>query len=540
MSHTSGSADTITGTRALSAAGRWTALAVLMLGTLILSIDGTVLFLAIPSLTRDLSPTAEQLLWISDIYSLAIAGLMVAMGNLADRVGRKRILLVGSAVFALASLVAAFAPDPNTLIAARALLGVAGASIMPSTMALIRNIFTDDRERTRAVALWATTFGGGSAIGPLIGGALIENFSWGSVFLINVPVMLLIIVVGSFLLPESKNPNPGRFDIISALLSLATMTPFIYAIKHSAKHGFDSETALTLIIMVIAGWLFLRRQRRIDDPLLDIELFKNPAFTSAIATNLIAIFSLIGVFMFFSQYLQFVRGFGPLLAGIAELPGALTQIVAPLIIGVVLSRLGRRYGVVLGTLTMSLGMGLLALAENQEGYLWLGVALALVGFGAGIALSLTLDVVLTASPPAKAGAAAALSETSIEIGAVLGISMLGTLLTSLYRSFVEIPAEITGADRAAVADSIAQAMPVVEGTAAEPLVAEAFIHAMQLTSVTAMGVGLLLTIIAWRFIPNGKISSADTDSVGDGSENGASETSSATTTAGDAAKDGAR
>jgi DHA2 family multidrug resistance protein-like MFS transporter len=280
------------------------ALSVLITGVLLLAIDGTVLYLAVPSLSRELEPTAEQLLWIGDIYSLALAGLLVIMGTASDRVGRKRLLLIGVAAFGLSSLLAAFAATPETLIAARALLGVSGAAIMPSTLALIRNIFTDPKERTRAIAIWSAAFGGGSAIGPLVGGLLLEHFWWGSVFLVNVPVMLVMLVAGIVLLPESKNPTPGRFDVWSAVLSLATVTPLVYAIKHTVASGFDPVTAACLIGGLAAGYLFVRRQRRLENPLLDVELFRIPAFSGAVIANVIAIFSLTGLLFFFSQYLQ--------------------------------------------------------------------------------------------------------------------------------------------------------------------------------------------------------------------------------------------
>jgi DHA2 family multidrug resistance protein-like MFS transporter len=309
------------------------ALSVLITGVLLLAIDGTVLYLAVPSLSRELEPTAEQLLWIGDIYSLALAGLLVIMGTASDRVGRKRLLLIGVAAFGLSSLLAAFAATPETLIAARALLGVSGAAIMPSTLALIRNIFTDPKERTRAIAIWSAAFGGGSAIGPLVGGLLLEHFWWGSVFLVNVPVMLVMLVAGIVLLPESKNPTPGRFDVWSAVLSLATVTPLVYAIKHTVASGFDPVTAACLIGGLAAGYLFVRRQRRLENPLLDVELFRIPAFSGAVIANVIAIFSLTGLLFFFSQYLQLARGYSPLIAGIAEMPSTIASIIVVAFVG---------------------------------------------------------------------------------------------------------------------------------------------------------------------------------------------------------------
>ena len=375
------------------------ALSVLITGVLLLAIDGTVLYLAVPSLSRELEPTAEQLLWIGDIYSLALAGLLVIMGTASDRVGRKRLLLIGVAAFGLSSLLAAFAATPETLIAARALLGVSGAAIMPSTLALIRNIFTDPKERTRAIAIWSAAFGGGSAIGPLVGGLLLEHFWWGSVFLVNVPVMLVMLVAGIVLLPESKNPTPGRFDVWSAVLSLATVTPLVYAIKHTVASGFDPVTAACLIGGLAAGYLFVRRQRRLENPLLDVELFRIPAFSGAVIANVIAIFSLTGLLFFFSQYLQLARGYSPLIAGIAEMPSTIASIIVVAFVGAFVAKLGRGRAISLGLLMAAAGLTFIAWAGGQDSYLWLGIGLALLGFGVGLAMTLTADVVLSAAPP---------------------------------------------------------------------------------------------------------------------------------------------
>ena len=301
----------------MTPARRWASLAVLVGAVLLLAIDATVLYLAVPSLTADLSPTASQVLWIGDIYSLALAGLLVTMGNLADRIGRKKLLLIGAAAFGLASILAAFAPTAEVLIAARLLLGVAGATIMPSTLSLIRNIFTDPIERTRAIAIWSAAAASGIALGPLVGGALLENFWWGSVFLINLPVMALVIGLGAWLLPESRNPNPGRFDLISSGLSMLAIIPFVYTIKQVTGGKFDLLTAAAIIASVVGGILFVRRQRKTASPMIDVDLFRVPAFSGAVLVNFISVFALSGVLFFFSQYLQLARGLSPLQAGLA-------------------------------------------------------------------------------------------------------------------------------------------------------------------------------------------------------------------------------
>lgn len=486
-----------------SARRRWAALVVLVAGVLLLAIDGTVLYLAVPALTRDLGATSEQVLWIGDVYSLVLAGLLVTMGSLADRIGRKRLLLTGVVAFGLASLVAAFSASAAMLIAARVLLGVAGASIMPSTLALIRNIFTDAAERTKAIAIWSAAFGAGSAIGPLVGGLLLEYFWWGSVFLINVPVMLAMLIGGVFLLPESYNPHPGRFDLPSAALSLLTMTPLIYAIKHTVGSGFDLVAAACLVVGAMCGWLFVRRQRRLETPLLDVELFRIPAFTGAVLANVIAIFSLTGLLFFFSQYLQLVRGYSPLVAGLAELPSTIASIVVVAVVGAAVTWLGRGRAVAVGMLLGGAGLAVLASAERQEAYVWLAIGLALLGLGIGLAMTLTADIVVSAAPARKAGAVSAITETAYELGVVLGIALLGSLVTGLYRALVTVPAWLSAADRAAVQDSLASALTVLDpASTAAQAAREAFAQAMQTASLVAAVLMLAAAVVAWRLIPS--------------------------------------
>jgi DHA2 family multidrug resistance protein-like MFS transporter len=477
---------------------RWGALGVLAVAVLLLAIDGTVLYLAVPALTRDLSPTADQILWIGDIYSLALAGLLVTMGTLADRIGRKKLLLVGSVAFGLASLLAAYAPDAETLIAARLLLGVAGATVMPSTLSIVRNLFPDPVERTRAIAVWSAAFAGGAALGPLAGGFLLEHFWWGSVFLINVPVMVLLLVLGGVLLPESRDPAPGPFDLLSAGLSMVTVVPFVYAVKHVAKVGVDTVTVVSLLVAVVAGALFVRRQRRLPSPLLDIELFRTPAFSGAIVANTVAIFALTGLLFFFSQYLQLARGFSPLQAGLAELPTTLAAIGAIATVGLFLAWFGRGRSIAIGLLITAAGLVLIAVAEGAASYVWLALALLPLGLGVGIAQTLTTDAVLEAVPPRKAGSASAISETAYELGVVFGIAVLGSVVSFLYRSHLTLPASLEGSERAAVEDSLAGALSVLDpGSPLAEHARESFVSAMQTTSLIAAAITAAAAALAW-------------------------------------------
>ncbi|MFJ9779808.1 MFS transporter [Amycolatopsis sp. NPDC101161] len=484
----------------LSPRRRWAALGVLVGAVLLLAVDGTVLYLAVPSLTRELAPSAVEILWIGDVYSLALAGLLVTAGNLADRFGRKKVLLLGTAAFGLASALAAFSPTAGVLVVARLLLGIAGATIMPSTLSLIRTLFTDPRERTRAVAIWSAGSGGGIALGPLVGGTLLEHFWWGSVFLINVPIVVAFLIAGAFLLPESRDPNPGRFDVLSAALSMAAIVPLVYAVKHAVSAGVDARVAVAAVVGIGAGILFVRRQKRAADPPIDVTLFRNGAFSGAVLASFIAVFALMGLLFFFSQYLQLVRGFSPLQAGFAEMPATLASIVVVAAVGVVVSRLGRGRAVAAALAVAALGLALVAVAERMPQYWWLGLTLVPVGLGVGLALTLTVDSVLSAVPRDKAGSASAISETAYELGAALGIAILGSLVTVVYRAFLP-----TGPIPAEVRDSLAAAANALDPSSELAHAArEAFTGAMQVTSLAAAAVTAVAAVIAWRTIPSGK------------------------------------
>ncbi len=473
---------------------------------LLLAIDGTVLYLAVPSLTRDLGPTASEILWIGDVYSLALAGLLVTMGTLADRIGRRRLLLLGTAAFGGASLLAAFATTPEMLIAARALLGVAGATIMPSTLSMIRNLFPDPVERTRAISIWAAASGGGIVIGPLVGGVLLEFFWWGSVFLVNVPVVLVLLAAGWWLLPESKDPSPGPFDLPSAGLSLLAIVPLVYAVKHVVSSGPDVGAGLALLLGLAAGTVFVRRQRRLPHPMIDVALFRNPAFSGAVLANFVAIFALTGLLYFFSQYLQLARGLRPLLAGLAEMPATVSSIAVVAVVAVTLARFGRGRAIALGLLTAAAGLALVAAAERTEGFVWLGLALVPVGLGFGLAMTLTTDAVVSAVPPQKAGSASAVAETAYELGVALGIAVLGSLLNGVYRAALVLPPGLDEASSARVLDSLASALAVLDpGSAAAAQAKEAFVVAMQTTSVVAAVVAAVAALIAWRSIPSPRL-----------------------------------
>jgi DHA2 family multidrug resistance protein-like MFS transporter len=493
--------------RARAGRREWLALVVLTLAVVLLAVDGTVLVLALPALTADLVPSATQVLWIGDLYSFMLAGLLVTMGNVADRIGRRKLLLLGSAGFGLASVLAAAAPSAEWLIAARALLGLFGATIMPSTLSILRNVFADPGQRATAIAVWAAGATGGAAVGPLVGGALLEHFWWGSVFLVNVPVMVLVVVCGLLLLPESKNPAKARIDAASALLSVLTILPAVYAVKHLAGHGPDLSVVASAVTGVGAGVLFVRRQRRLAHPLVDLSLFRVPAFAGAVAAETIAVFAFVGLLFFFSQYLQLVRGLGPFHAGLVELPATLASMLVIAIASTALTRLGRGRAIAVAMTASATGLALLALAEAAPGYWLLCAALAICGLGAGLSTTLSTDAVVGAVPEGRAGAASSVSETAYELGVALGIAVLGSLQNILYRRTLTLPPGLPEPVRDGFQDSLATGAATVDqaGEASAAIMdsaRNAFTQSMQATSLVAAALLLLAAVVAWRLIPS--------------------------------------
>ncbi|MCJ7993467.1 MFS transporter [Rhizobium cremeum] len=416
-------------------AGRreWIGLGILSIACLIYSMDLSVLFLAMPAITTDLDPSAAELLWINDIYGFMVAGFLVTMGTLGDRIGRRKVLLIGAAAFGAASVFAAFSTTAQMLILARACLGVAGATIAPSTLSLVVNLFANENERNRAIGIWGTAFSLGGLIGPLIGGVLLQYFHWGSVFLINVPVMLVLIIAAPFLLPEYRGEEAGRIDLPSVGLSLATVLPIIYGFKKIATDGMDPFYFVPVALGLTFGALFVRRQRRLPDPLIDLSLFRIPAFLASLLVNLAGVFFVFGIFLFQNQYLQLVVGLTPLQAALwSGLPGLVFTVMS-LQAYRITNRLGAVRTVLLGLLVNAVGAAIMAIAAYHESLFGVLGSSALIALGFVPVILTTTGLIVGSAPPERAGAASAISETSAEFGGALGVALLGSLGSVIYR-----------------------------------------------------------------------------------------------------------
>ncbi|GIT79442.1 MFS transporter [Leifsonia sp. LS1] len=441
-------------------AREWVALAVLMLPVLLVSVDNTVLSFALPAISQALEPSGTGMLWIIDAYPLVLAGLLVSMGSLGDRIGRRKLLMIGATGFALVSVGAAFAPTTELLIAARASLGFFGAMLMPSTLSLLRSVFVDREQRRLAIAVWASGFAAGSALGPIVGGLLIEHFWWGSVFLLAVPVLIPLLVLTPLLVRESRDPNPGPIDVPSILLSLMAMAPVVYGIKSLASEGLTVVGVLAILIGVAAGWLFVRRQLRRPIPMLDMRLFRRASFSGAVLVNLLSVVSLVGYLFFVSQHLQLVLGLSPIESGLVLLPGLAVMIVAGLVVVPIARRVRPAIVVPVALGISAVGYLVIALSGGDAQTGTLILSFVLLGLGIGAAETVSNELILTSAPAEKAGAASAVSETAYELGAVLGTATLGTILTASYRAAVVLPSGLTDAQAHAAGETLGGATTV--------------------------------------------------------------------------------
>lgn len=480
----------------------WLALVVLMLPVLLVSIDNTVLSFALPEIALALNPSGTEQLWIIDAYSLVLAALLVTMGTLGDRFGRRKMLMIGATGFAVVSALAAFAPTAGLLIAARAALGFFGAMLMPSTLSLLRSVFRNRDQRRLAIAVWAAAFSAGSALGPIVGGILLEHFAWGAVFLIAVPVLIPLLILMPILVPESKDPNPGRIDPISIVLSIAAMTPIVAAIKEFAVHGPVWFAFALFGAGLFFGWMFVRRQNQAEQPMLDMALFRRRGFTGAILVNLLSIVALVGFLYFVSQHLQLVLGLSPMHAGFALVPGMAAMVVAGLVV-VPISRRVPPHVVIPSAMVFSvIGYLMVAFTTEDHGLLPLVFAFLALGIGIGAAETISNELILSNAPAAKAGAASAVSETAYEVGAVLGTAVLGGIITAFYRNSLVLPAGLSPEAAGAAGETLAgahNAADAVGGTLGAQLweaAAVAFGSGVTVTSLIGAALVLLAATIA--------------------------------------------
>jgi len=486
-------------------AGRreWLGLAVLALPCLVYAMDLTVLNLALPKLSEDLQPSSAQLLWIVDIYGFLVAGLLVTMGTLGDHIGRRRLLLAGAAAFAVASVLAAWSTSAGMLIAARALLGVAGATLAPSTLSLIRNMFADPRQRTVAVSVWITSFAVGGAVGPLVGGVLLEWFWWGSVFLVAVPVMALLLVLGPRLLPEFRDPAAGRLDLASAALSLAAVLAAIYGLKQLAQDGPGWLAVGCMLAGLLVGVGFVRRQRRLADPLIDVRLLGNRAFSAALTTNLLSFFVGFGALLFTAQYLQLVLGLSPLEAGLWSLPSSAGFILGSMATPLLVRRAAPVAVMAAGLALAAVGFGLLTQLPSSSGLPLLVTGSVIFSLALAPVDTLATDLAVGAAPPERAGAASAITETSAEFGGALGIAILGVIGTAVYRAQMAeaVPAGVPDQAAAAARDTLGGAVAVAGqlpervGAALLEVAREAFTQGLHLAAAVSAAASLAFAIL---------------------------------------------
>jgi MFS transporter, DHA2 family, multidrug resistance protein len=475
-------------------AGRreWVGLAILALPSLLVSIDLFVLLLALPTLSADLNPSSTQQLWILDAYGFLLSGFLITMGTLGDRIGRRRLLLTGAAGFGAASVLAAYSTSPSMLIAARALLGIAGATLAPSTLSLISTMFRDPRQRSMAIGVWLVSLMGGTAVGPVVGGVMLEHFWWGSVFLLGVPAMVLLLVLGPVLLPEYRAPDAGRLDLASVGLSLAAILPIIYALKELARHGFQPLPVVAVAVGLWSGVYFVRRQRRLADPLLDLRLFAKPAFSTALVGMLLNTMLPGATMVLVTQYLQLVEGLSPLRAGLWLLPTVAAAMVSFQLSPLVARKVRPAHLIAAGMAVSVVGLLLIARADGRDAVV---TGLALINIGAGPLVTLGTNLVIGAAPPERAGSAASMSQTSNEFGFALGIAVMGTIATAVYRA--RVPADAASATHDSLAAATAAAQHLPDQVAAALLIParEAFTAGMHvvaaISAVLLIGVAIL-------------------------------------------------
>lgn len=483
----------------------WLGLTVLVLPTLLVSMDMTITYLALPAISAALKPSSAELLWITDIYGFLESGLLIVMGTLGDRIGLKRLLIIGSVSFAAASTLAAFSTSAFLLIVSRAVMGIAGATLLPTTLSIIRNLFHNDVERTFAMGLYTTCFSSGTMIGPMVGGFLLTHFWWGSVFLIALPIMFLLLLSAPLLLPEFKDNNAGKLDLQSAALLILSILLFVFGVKRLAEAGFSITPLLFVIAGAIVMMLFVKRQQRLQHPLFELTLFNNPAFNTALLSLFIALFSWSGMFFFIGQYLQLVKGLNSFTAGLWTIPSSLGSIVLCMLAPLLAKRFPRGNLIVSGIIILAIGIGLISFVSTTSLALLIAATVLMSG-GCGLIVTLGIDMVVASAPPEKAGAAAGISETSTALGGSLGIALLGSFWTLLYRGQIEkhsypsIARKDIESIKNTLGGAIATAKKLPPANTANMLndARSAFVHSLNITAAICAMIIVIVAVLAAR------------------------------------------
>jgi EmrB/QacA subfamily drug resistance transporter len=488
---------------------RWWTLAVLSISLLVISLDNTILNVALPAIARDLDASTSALEWVVDAYMLVFAGLLLTAGSLGDRFGRKRALTAGLLVFAGGSVLAALSGTTAELIASRALMGVGGALIMPSTLSILTAVFPAE-ERAKAIGAWAAVAGLGIALGPIAGGWLVEHADWHWVFLVNVPIAVVALALGRVLVPESRDANPDRADLLGAALSTLGLTALLWGLIEAPGRGWTDGTILgafgaaAVLLALFTAW-----ELHTPSPMLDVRLFRNRRFSAASGAIALAFFSLFGVLFFTTQYLQSVHGFGPLQAGVWSLPVAAGIAIGGPLSARITARLGAKLTVSGGLAIIAGGLALYSTARPGSGFALIGGAEAILGLGMGLAMTPATDSIMGTLPPERASVGSAMNDTVRQVGGALGVAVLGSVLSSHYRDGMDgathgLPAQAGHAAQ----DSIAGASTIAEkigGAAGETLHHAsnlAFADGMQIAMLVAAAVTAAGALVALLLLPS--------------------------------------
>ncbi|CAH2717602.1 Antiseptic resistance protein [Neobacillus rhizosphaerae] len=497
----------------------WLGLAVLVFASLLVSIDLFVLVLALPYLSIDLKASSVEQIWIMDIYGFMLAGFLITMGTLGDRIGRRKLLLIGASAFGFASVLSAFSINPVMLIMSRALLGIAGATIAPSTLALISTMFSDSKQRGIAISIWMAGFMGGAAIGPLIGGILLANYWWGSVFLLGVPAMIVLVLLGPLLLPEYRNTNAGRLDLFSVFLSLASILPLIYGFKEIANYGWNLLNFLLILAGLGISVVFVKRQRMLTNPLLDLRLFSDRTLSTAVGGQLAGTMLMGIIMLLVTQYLQLVKGLPPLQTALWMLPAVSAQMISFLVSPIIAQKIRPAYLIGGGLAASVTGLLLLSQVEMNTGLTLLVAGYALTSFGSGPLMTLSPNMIIGSAPPERAGSAGGLSQTSAEFGFALGLAVLGSISTAVYRNRMadlipqELPnrASLIARDNIAGAIKVAQDIPNSLGHSLLTIAREAFTIGMNTVAGVSAVLLLVVAVIIVTMLRHVNLSKGSTD-----------------------------